>query len=86
MGTMSHLEFLDIGYNNSYMVITNKVSLDILIEEDINRGEGITFLIHDPDKPVTKKILEKMINHFVKSEEYEKCAELKNMIDENKFI
>ncbi|TXG83977.1 MAG: hypothetical protein E6R13_03510 [Spirochaetes bacterium] len=78
-------EFLDEGYYNSYMLITEKISLDALILDDMKRG-SFTFLMHDPFTEPSAKTVQKIINHFAEIEEYEICAELKLLLDQNIFI
>lgn len=73
-------EYLDEGYYNSYMLITEKVSLDSLIVDDMKRG-SFTFLMHDPFTEPSAKTVQKIIDYFAQIEEYEICYELKELLD-----
>ena len=39
-------------------------------------------MAHNPDEDIPLESLENMMAYFVESEEYEKCAEIKNIMDE----
>ena len=78
-------EYLDEGYYNSYMLITEKVSLDSLIVDDMKRG-SFTFLMHDPFVEPSAKTVQKIIDYFAQIEEYEICYELKELLDKYIFI
>lgn len=69
-------EILEEAYYNSYRIITNKVSFDELMDEG-----SYAVLVHDPDKDITRDVIQDVIDYFAKYEEYELCAELKQELD-----
>ena len=57
-------EMLAFAYNNSYMMLTNKVTMDYVL--DASESE-----------------FENMILFFIETEEYEKCAVIKKMLNKD---
>lgn len=81
----SDLEIFGEAMNNAYLLVTNKVSMDTLYKA-LDKGVGNLALPFDPTKHDGKSndILDMLLEHFVGTEEYEKCSELmkiKNQID-----
>lgn len=74
-------EEINKAYYNSYRVITNKVTFEDLLDENIKEGSNMTYLSHDPDDDITPDIIQDVIDYFVELEEYELCAELKTELD-----
>tara|TARA_R110000868_G_scaffold310786_1_gene571942 strand:+ start:1346 stop:1681 length:336 start_codon:yes stop_codon:yes gene_type:complete len=70
------------AFINSYDILTEKVTLDQLIQKNYLESDGITTLIHDATAGPTKLELETILEYFEESEEYEKCAEIYKMIKE----
>lgn len=69
-------EVLTAAYENTYLIITNRVSLEELLTDHLDSGEFL-FLPFDPGVPHTiDLIIDDVIEHFEDCEEYEKCAEL----------
>ena len=64
-------EFIEIGINNSYLIMTGKSSIEELIE---NKSESIIFFT-SPEN-YTSEDIDEMIEYFESTEEYEKCMEL----------
>ena len=64
-------EFIEIGINNSYLIMTGKSSIEELIE---SKSESIIFFT-SPEN-YTSKDIDEMIEYFESTEEYEKCMEL----------
>lgn len=80
---IEHL-MLETAYENSYKVLTGKITFsELLDEKDIL---GLTALMaYDPAKGIKKHELESMIEFYVErddSEYYLRCAELKKILDE----
>ena len=67
-------EFIEIGINNSYLVITGKHSVEELVEDNHNKLNPTIFFT-SPENYTIKNI-DEMIEHFETTEEYEKCMEL----------
>ena len=63
-------EFIEKGIINSYKIIANKTSLEHVLE----KGDNIFFI--NPDEDYTNEDLDTMIDYFITTEEYEKCAVL----------
>ena len=68
------------AFTNSYKVITKKVTFDKLLEAKGLFGQR-AILIYDPAEGWDDIVLEDMIDYFEEEEEYEKCAELKKILD-----
>ena len=66
-------EFIEIGINNSYLVITGKNTVEELAENSNRLNPTIFFT--SPEN-YTIKDIDEMIEHFETTEEYEKCMEL----------
>ena len=66
-------EFIEIGINNSYLVMTGKYSVEELAENSSRLNPTIFFT--SPEN-YTIEDIDEMIEHFEITEEYEKCMEL----------
>ena len=80
------LELFNQAMNNAYLLVTNRVSLDKLYEA-LDRGVGNVALPFNPqaDDGKSDMVIDMLLEHFVSTEEYEKCSELmkiKNNIGE----
>ena len=64
---------------NSYMIITDKLSFDELLEYN---GCSLPF---NPKKTINNKVIDKIIDYFCILEEYEKCGELKKLKESKKY-
>lgn len=73
----SMYERLHEAFTNSFDVIVKKKDPYPFIEE-----EGDVVFAHDIAKPLRIDQLHYMLGYWENVEEYEKCAELKNLIDE----
>tara|TARA_R100000773_G_C4149074_1_gene72008 strand:- start:242 stop:571 length:330 start_codon:yes stop_codon:yes gene_type:complete len=72
-------ELLENAYNNSYLMLTNKVTMDYVL--DASESEYGFVMAHNSHMGPTKIELENMILFFIETEEYEKCADLKKMLN-----
>jgi len=77
---MLEQELLAIAYENSYLLITDKTTFEDLLVTKHKSGNS-AILAHDPHLDLDKGEVENIIDHFVDLEEYEKCQELKDVID-----
>ena len=68
------------AFENSYKVITKKVTFEELMELKGVFGQKAV-LIYDPGEGYDDMVLEDMIDYFEDEEDYEKCAELKKILD-----
>ena len=64
---------------NSYMIITNKLSFEDLLDYN---GCSLPF---NPKKDINNKVIDKIIDYFCTLEEYEKCGELKKLKESKKY-
>ena len=62
----------DMANRNSYDILINRRKLSDIVDEGMA-------LAHNPDKLVVSEI-EKIMEYFIGTEEYEKCAELRDLI------
>ena len=72
-------ELLENAYNNSYLMLTNRVTMDYVL--DASETEFGFVMAHNSHMGPTKVELENMILFFIETEEYEKCADLKKMLN-----
>jgi hypothetical protein len=68
------------AFENSYKVITKKLTFEQLLELKGVFGQK-AILIYDPSEGYDELVLEDMIHYYEDEEEYEKCAELKKILD-----
>jgi len=68
-------EILDVAMRNSYDIIVNQMDAGEILITDFG------FLVHNPAKPLKKEEVTNMIYYFQSIEEYEKCIELKKIVD-----
>ena len=75
------MEELDLAMNNGYHILMGDVTIDDLITKK-NRGE--VYLSFNPEDLQTdigwETAINNMINYFIETEEYEKCAQLKSIL------
>ena len=73
--------------NNAYRILTGKVTIEGLFEEALIAKEKIDqeiYLPFDPDKEIPSDTIEILLDHYIYTEEYEKCAELVKLQKRNK--
>ena len=68
------------AFENSYKVITKKLTFEQLMNVKSTFGQK-AILIYDPAEGWDDLVLEDMIAYFEEDEDYEKCAELKKILD-----
>ena len=64
---------------NSYMIITDKLSFNELLDYN---GCSLPF---NPKKNIDNDVIDKIIDYFCTLEEYEKCSELKKTKESKKY-
>ena len=62
----------DMANRNSYDILINRRKLSDIVDEGMA-------LAHNPDKLIVSEI-EKIMEYFIETEEYEKCAKLRDLI------
>tara|TARA_R110000824_G_scaffold380280_2_gene572631 strand:- start:117 stop:374 length:258 start_codon:yes stop_codon:yes gene_type:complete len=65
-------------YRNAYFVLTGVLSVDDLIEYN---GCVLPFEPYSTNEEIKEDIYNDIINHFIKTEEYEKCGDIKKIKD-----
>ena len=78
MREMLGAEFTE-GYNNSFDLLTRKATIDDIINR--TPVDSHVFFITSPEELRAPWVIEEMIEYFIETEEYEKCAELKKILD-----
>jgi len=74
---------LDDAFNNSYRILMKELTfVDVLDNADDSARDAV--LAFDPDAGPKLSDLENMISWFIETEEYEKCARLKVVMN-NKY-
>jgi len=68
-------ELLHLANNNSYLLVTGQKTLDEILKR---RGEQ-SFVTMPDETPDSEDLL-LMIDYFIETEEYEKCAELRDVL------
>ena len=66
---------IEKAFENSYLILTNKTTMDVLMEKKSKFGIK-AMLMHDPSEKIDEDLFDDMIDHFEHYEDYEKCAEL----------
>ena len=75
---------MDEAFENSYKIVTKKMTFNEFMEKRgkiKNPVSSHTILMYDPTDGFDNEVLEDLIWHFEDREEYEKCAELKKILD-----
>jgi len=79
--TDKDMEELDLAMNNGYHILMGDITIDDLLS---NSQRQMLYISFDPDKldshDYWDSIINGMIDYFIKTEEYEKCAELKKLL------
>lgn len=76
-------EGLDVAFLNTYRLVTGKSKIDNFAVA----GNETHYILYDPfslDVSELTDILNDIIDYFIETEEYEKCQELKNLLDSGK--
>jgi hypothetical protein len=69
--------FRDI-YKNAYYVLIGKLCIDDLLEYN---GCVLPFQPYTAKEEIKEEVYDEIINHFISTEEYEKCAKIKKIKD-----
>jgi hypothetical protein len=73
---------LDTAFNNSYLILTNQITFSELLGRRFDTGEDAV-MAHDPEVGPKKDELLNMLDHYVELEEYERCAKIKQILDQS---
>ena len=69
--------------NNAYNLVTGKTTLEALFDNPLEE----VYLPFDPHESIPEDCIDVLMEHFIYTEEYEKCAELvkvKNRVESEK--
>ena len=72
-------EIAEIALNNAYNLIIGKTTLEELFRQADNTKydkDIEVYLPFDPEKGIPEDCIDILMDHFVYTEEYEKCAKL----------
>ena len=70
---------LDTAYNNAWLLLTGQITFDELISTQFSEGKELV-MAYDPDNGPKIEEFENMIAYFVEEEDYEKCAQLRDIM------
>jgi len=71
-------KFIDKGIVNTYDLITGKREFEDIVEDD-----AFPVFFINPEEDLDNEDLDTMIDYFIETEEYEKCAELTKLKNKN---
>ena len=77
---LSDDELVDLAMNNAYAMLVGNKSIDDLLDE-----EEEMVLVPDPEIS-DEELSEDLIEYFVTTEEYEKCAKIKDLMNFRNMI
>ena len=78
---LSDEEMVDLAMNNAYAMLIGNKSIDDLLDDDNKE----MILVPDPDI-TDEELSEDLIEYFITTEEYEKCAKIKDLMSFRKMI
>jgi len=67
------LAMLDKANRNSFEVVTGRIKMDEIAEKNV-------LFAHDPTGSASSDDITCMMEYFIDTEEYEKCAELRDIL------
>jgi len=67
------LAMLDEANRNSFEVVTGRKQMEDIVETNV-------LFVHDPTGSANPDDITAMMEYFVETEEYEKCAELRDIL------
>jgi hypothetical protein len=70
---------LDTAYNNAWMILSGEITFEELISNQFKNG-GEVIMAYDPEDGPTLVELENMIDFYIGEEEYERCANIRNIM------
>jgi excinuclease UvrABC helicase subunit UvrB len=75
---------IDTAFRNSFKVITKETKFEDLLDE--KREDGMSAVMaHQPEEEPSMETLENMMAYFVETEEYEKCAKIRDIITDREI-
>tara|TARA_Y100000361_G_scaffold41742_1_gene35789 strand:+ start:854 stop:1126 length:273 start_codon:yes stop_codon:yes gene_type:complete len=78
---LSDEELVDLAMNNAYAMLIGNKSIDELLDDEDSE------MVLVPDPEITdEELSEDLIEYFITTEEYEKCAKIKDLMTFRKMI
>jgi len=75
---------IDTAFRNSFRIITKEKKFEDLLDE--KREDGMSAVMaHQPEEEPSIETLENMMAYFVDTEEYEKCAKIRDIITDREI-
>lgn len=71
---------LDTAYNNAWMLLTGEITFDELMASQFSEGRELV-MAYDPDNGPKEEEFKNMIAYFIEEEDYEKCAKLRDIMN-----
>ena len=73
-------ELVDLAMNSAYDVLIGNKTIDEIMDQDVE-------MIFVPDPEISDEIMsEDLIEYFITTEEYEKCAKIKDLMTFRKIL
>jgi hypothetical protein len=73
-------ELVDLAMNSAYDVLIGNKTIDEIMDQDVE-------MIFVPDPEISDEIMsEDLIEYFITTEEYEKCAKIKDLMMFRKIL
>ena len=73
-------ELVDLAMNNAYAMLVGNKTIDDLLDDQEE-------MVLVPDPEITdEELSEDLIEYFITTEEYEKCAKIKNLMSFRRMI
>ena len=78
---LSNEELVDLAMNNAYAMLIGNKSIDDLLDDESKE------MVLVPDPEITdEELSEDLIEYFITTEEYEKCAKIKDLMSFRRMI
>jgi len=74
---------LELAFENSFMLLTERTTFEDLMVKNHSVGKS-SVLAHDPHEGATYDEVSNLLYYFEEQEEYERCVELKLLLDKCK--
>tara|TARA_R110000796_G_C14378958_1_gene414990 strand:+ start:215 stop:544 length:330 start_codon:yes stop_codon:yes gene_type:complete len=73
-------QLLADAFNNSYRLLTREISVEEILDENLEKKFFQAVLAFDPELGPALNELESMIDFYIIEEEYEKCANIRDIM------
>lgn len=76
---------VETAFNNSFKLVTGRTTFQEILDGKTVKGTS-ALMAHNPDEEIPIESLENMMYYFVDTEEYEKCAEIRDIINKREDV